>query len=261
MPFIAAFMPLVLEASSGAARVVEPDVDALHEVAGDSNVVVLQHEDAAGQSWRAAAREDVLDDALARSVRGVGLAGKDDLDRALLVEDQSRQAFLVGEQQRRALVSGEAASESNCQNPRVEGGREVLQHARRLAQPGVDARFARENLPDHGNLLANILRWASGGRIPLAVEGRGLIDCSIYGQPGRIIIHIVNLTSAATWRAPIDELIPVGPLQVRVKLPEGVSGRSLRYLVSGGSAAPAVRDGWASFECKSVLDHEVVVIG
>jgi hypothetical protein len=125
----------------------------------------------------------------------------------------------------------------------------------------IDARFGRDNLPDHGNLLANILRWASGGRIPLTVEGRGLVDCSLYTQPGRLIVHIVNLTSAATWRAPIDELIPVGPLKIRVKLPEGVAGRTLRYLVSGGGGALSVERGWASFECKSVLDHEVVVIG
>ena len=37
----------------------------------------------------------------------------------------------------------------------------------------IDRRFGRDNLPDHGNLLANIVRWAAGGRIPLEVEGRG----------------------------------------------------------------------------------------
>ncbi|MCL5744414.1 MAG: beta-galactosidase [Acidobacteria bacterium] len=66
----------------------------------------------------------------------------------------------------------------------------------------IDRCFARDNLPDHGNLLANIVRWAAGGKIPLAVEGAGLIDCHLYRQQGRLILHLVNLISAGTWRAP-----------------------------------------------------------
>ena len=102
---------------------------------------------------------------------------------------------------------------------------------------------------------------AKGARIAyLAADLDGLIDCHLYEQPGRIILHLVNLTSAGTWRSPIDELIPIGPLQVRVKLPAGVPGRSARRLVSPGAATLTVRQGWAEFEVKSILDHEVVVV-
>ncbi len=124
----------------------------------------------------------------------------------------------------------------------------------------IDRRFGRENLPDHGDLLANLARWVVGDRMPLSVEGRGLIDCHLYTQPGRVILHVVNLTSAGSWRAPIDELIPLGPLAVRVRLPEGVRARRAQFLVAGGSGTPKVGGGQASFEVKSVLDHEVVVI-
>ena len=72
---------------------------------------------------------------------------------------------------------------------------------------------------------------------------------------------MVNLTNSGTWRQPIDELIPVGPLKVRVKLPQGVAVRSAKLLVATGAApAAAARQGWVEFELKSVLDHEVVVI-
>jgi hypothetical protein len=124
----------------------------------------------------------------------------------------------------------------------------------------LDRRFARDNLPDHGNLLANLARWAAGENLPLTVEGPGLIDCHLYRQPGRAILHLVNLTSAGTWRAPVDELIPVGPLRVTVRLPDDVRGRNARLLVAGGGAPVATRDGWGRFEVKSVLDHEVVVL-
>ena len=124
----------------------------------------------------------------------------------------------------------------------------------------IDRRFGRDNLPDHGDLLANLVRWAAGDRIPLSVEGRGLIDCNLYAQPGRMILHIVNLTSAATWRAPIHELIPVGQFAVKVRLPAGARGARVRFLVAGGDGAPKLEDGWVSFEIKTVLDHEVAVI-
>jgi hypothetical protein len=124
----------------------------------------------------------------------------------------------------------------------------------------IDRRFQRENLPDHGNLLANLFRWVAGGKIPLAVEGAGLIDCHLYRQPGRLILHLVNLTSAAAWRAPLDELIPVGPLKVRVSAPADTAP-AVRLLVSGGRAAATARGGWCAFEVPRVVDHEVVLIG
>ena len=97
----------------------------------------------------------------------------------------------------------------------------------------LDRRFARDNLPDHGDLLANLIRWAAKDDIPLAVEGPGLIDCHLYRQPGRLILHLVNLTSAGTWRQPVHELIPVGPLKLRVQRPADVRGKRVRLLVAG----------------------------
>jgi hypothetical protein len=124
----------------------------------------------------------------------------------------------------------------------------------------LDRRFGRDNLPDHGNLLANLVRWASKDDIPLAVEGPGLLDCHLYRQSNRVILHLVNLTSAGTWRAPVDELISIGPLRVKVRLPPGFSPGKVRLLVSNESVHLTPRDGWAEFEIRSILDHEMVVL-
>ena len=124
----------------------------------------------------------------------------------------------------------------------------------------LDTRFGRDNLPDHGNLLANLVRWAAKDEIPLAVEGRGLVDCHLYRQSSRLILHLVNLTSAGTWRAPVDELIPIGPLRVKVRIPPDFRPGKVQLLVSGGSAPLSVREGWAVFDVSSILDHEVAVI-
>ena len=124
----------------------------------------------------------------------------------------------------------------------------------------LDRRFGRDNLPDHGDLLANLVRWAAGDAIPLTVEGRGFIDCHLYRQPGRMILHLVNLTNAATARAPVHELIPVGPLTARVKLVADVPGRRAKRLVAREEAPIDPADGWASVKVPTLLDHEVVVI-
>jgi len=123
-----------------------------------------------------------------------------------------------------------------------------------------DRRYAASNFPDHGRLLANLVRWATGGKIPLVVEGPGFLDCHMYAQPKRVIVHVVNLSHAEAWRPTIHELIPVGPIRVRVQLPDDVSGASARLVVSKRIAPMEVHERWAIFEIPSIVDHEVVVV-
>jgi hypothetical protein len=124
----------------------------------------------------------------------------------------------------------------------------------------LDRRFARDNLPDHANLLANLIRWLTRDNVPLHVEGTGFIDCHLYRQTDHLILHVMNLTNAGTWRAPVEELISIGPFHVRVSLPKDVPARNIRLLVSGDKHRLATKDGWANFEIKSILDHEVAVL-
>jgi hypothetical protein len=125
----------------------------------------------------------------------------------------------------------------------------------------VDRRYAVEHLPDHARLIANVVRWAAGDSIPLDVEGPGLIGCYVYQQPGRIVLHLVNFTSEATWRAPLDEFIRIGPFKVTVRLPESIRQPRVRLLVSGGTRQVTMQGGMAAFTVDSILDHEVVAIG
>jgi hypothetical protein len=123
----------------------------------------------------------------------------------------------------------------------------------------LDRRFARDNLPDHANLLANLIRWVARD-IPLRVEGAGLIDCHLYRQTNHLILHLLNLTNSGIWRAPVDELISIGPLKIRVALPKDIRPHSVRLLVSGNKHRLSIKDGWVTFEIKSILDHEVAVL-
>jgi hypothetical protein len=124
----------------------------------------------------------------------------------------------------------------------------------------LDRRFGRDHLPDHGNLLANLVRWASGDTLPLTVRGPGLIDCHLYRQKARLVLHLVNLSSTGMGRGPVEELLPVGPLHVRVRLPDGVRIGGVKLLVSGQKLSPTVEKGEAVVQLPSLLDHEVVVL-
>jgi len=124
----------------------------------------------------------------------------------------------------------------------------------------IDRRFTRDNQPDHFHLLANLVHWALKDTLPLRVKGPGRIDCHLYKQPGRLVLHLINLTNPEAWRSSMEELYPVGPLKIEVRLPAGVGGRKVQLLVGGGKLAATVRDGWAEFDVRSVVDHEVAVI-
>ena len=105
------------------------------------------------------------------------------------------------------------------------------------------------------------MHWASNENIPLRIEGAGLVDCHLYTQKNYLILHLVNLTNAATWRQPLDELIAIGPLKVTIQMPKGIAGNKIQTLVSNKSIAAKVSDGQFHFELSSILDHEVIVIG
>jgi len=126
-----------------------------------------------------------------------------------------------------------------------------------------DRQYANGNNPDHGVLLSNAVHWAAKDDLPLTVEGPGYMDCNLYQQSdhqsGRMVLHVANLTYA-TFRAPLDEFVPVGPFKVRVKLNKGVSGQNVKLLVAGQPAQASVSNGWAEFVIPSVASHEVVAI-
>ena len=122
----------------------------------------------------------------------------------------------------------------------------------------IDRCFARGKHPDHGLLIQNIVRWALNGPVPLAVEGPGFIDCQLYSQPGRLILHLVNLTN--TIGATIHEIVPIGPIEIGVSLREDIKGSVVRSLVSKSELASKIENGRTTFTIDRITDHEVLII-
>jgi hypothetical protein len=138
----------------------------------------------------------------------------------------------------------------------------------------VDRLYWRSNQPDHAELLAGVVRWAAKDELPVRVEGPGLMDVHVYVQGGeqpetgsgsvvaaeRVIVHLVNLTHAGNWKAPVDQLVRSGEQRVVVELPKGRRVAGARLLVDGTEAEPGTRGGQATVPVPGVLDHEVVVL-
>jgi hypothetical protein len=126
----------------------------------------------------------------------------------------------------------------------------------------LDRRFARDQLPDHGDLLASLTRWCLRDDVPIQVEAPGLLDCRLYRtRSGAQVLHIVNLNNPNTWRTPVQELVPTGPVRVRVKQPLRKQAVIARSLVHAGELVQASTGPWHQFDVPMIVDHEVVVIG
>jgi len=120
----------------------------------------------------------------------------------------------------------------------------------------LDRLYASYHHPDHGRVLANLVRRAAAGEIPLEVAGTGVLDCQLYRQGDALIVHLVNLDQGGAWRGRLEELTPVGPFTVRVR----GTGRAAAFLVGGGEVEVSSADGWTTVEVGRITDHEVVVI-
>jgi hypothetical protein len=134
----------------------------------------------------------------------------------------------------------------------------VVLGSRRVAYlaADLDRLYARYHHPDHGRLLANLVRWAARGDIPLSVEGAGVLDCHLYRQGEAVILHLVNLDQGGAWQGRLEEFTPAGPFTVRLR----AAGTRAVFLVSGGEVEVSGQDDWITVEVARITDHEVVVI-
>ncbi len=122
----------------------------------------------------------------------------------------------------------------------------------------LDRTFGRNRIPDHARLLANLVRWTAKDDMPITVEGPGFLDCHLYKQDDRLILHIVNLTGFETGHAPAYEYFPAGPIIVRVGT--NMTATRIRQLVSGENRSVEASQGLVQIVVDSVADHEVIVI-
>lgn len=119
----------------------------------------------------------------------------------------------------------------------------------------------RDQQPDARTLLAQVVRWAIGSGSKVSAQTPGAVAVNAYAQPGRTIVHLTNSLATTTLAGRQDQVYPVGPIEVRVAKPEGVSTVTSVDLRVAGVQTEAVDDGEAvRISLDTVGVHEVLVI-
>jgi len=122
----------------------------------------------------------------------------------------------------------------------------------------IDRCYGRALLPDHGILLTNAVRWAANGALPLSLEGPGHIDCKLYRQDNRLIVHLTNLTGS-NRTGYLDEFIPVGPFTVTLDV-QDVHPKSAFMTVQKKKAPIKIQNGKIIVRIDQITDFEMLVI-
>jgi hypothetical protein len=122
----------------------------------------------------------------------------------------------------------------------------------------IDRCYGRGLLPDHGILLANAVRWAANGSLPIALEGPGYIDCKLYGQKNRLIVHLTNLTGS-NRAGYLDEFTPVGPYTVTLDA-QGFTPRKAFMTVQKKNVPMRIQGGKITVTIDRITDFEMLVI-
>jgi hypothetical protein len=124
----------------------------------------------------------------------------------------------------------------------------------------IDRTFWDVLAVDHLRLLRNLVDWTTHEPRPVDVEGPGLLDVSIWRQAESLTVHLVNLTNPMMMKGPLRDVIPIGPLQLRLRLPAGTRATRV-HLLTAGAAANVRRAGSDLMVTVPRVDvHEVVAV-
>jgi hypothetical protein len=127
--------------------------------------------------------------------------------------------------------------------------------------PGdIDRTFWETLNFDQARLLRNAVLWATDEPAPLTVEGKGVLDVSVWTQKNSMTAHLVNLTNPMMMKGPIREIIPITEQKVKIQVSEGRKVKQVQLLVAGTKPNYTNKDGYIQLEVPSIALHEVVAI-
>ena len=127
----------------------------------------------------------------------------------------------------------------------------------------MEGLYYHYGFPDLGRVLANAVRWALGEPLALEVKAPDYVDVTHMGQPGRALVHLINLPLDKPlntgWRHPGRNLVEVRDIVVRLRPPAGQQVKSARLATNETLLAFAMRDGACEVIVPTLADHEIVV--
>ena len=85
-----------------------------------------------------------------------------------------------------------------------------------------------------------------------------MLDVTMWRQRGSLTVHIVNLTNPMMMKGPLREVIPVGPVHARIRLPAGARPRKVQLLTAKSTPQTNVADGVLTVTVPTIGVHEVI---
>jgi hypothetical protein len=113
---------------------------------------------------------------------------------------------------------------------------------------------------DHAHLLRNAVLWATNEVAPVTVEGRGVLDVSVWGQKNSMTVHLVNLTNPMMMKGPIREVIPISEQRLRIQIPDGRRVKDAKLLVASKNVPFRMEHASILLEVPSIALHEVIAL-
>ena len=134
--------------------------------------------------------------------------------------------------------------------------------ASRLAYfPGdIERTMWRSGHTDLSRLLQNTIRWVLGPAAPVSVAGDGLVETFAWETEAGFAVHVLNYTNPAAHRGWLRQFYPIGPQQVRLKLPAGRRATRVELLAAEKDVPFRLTDGVIEFTIPEVRDYEVAAI-
>jgi hypothetical protein len=127
----------------------------------------------------------------------------------------------------------------------------------------MEALYYHYGFPDLGRVLANAVRWAAGAPPVLEVDAPDYVDVTHMGQPGRALVHLINLPLDKPlntgWRHPGRNLVPVRGISVRLRPPAGQRVAAVRLASTEAQLEVKMHHGACAVTVPELTDHEIVV--
>lgn len=91
---------------------------------------------------------------------------------------------------------------------------------------GLGTMMWKNDLPDYSTVLEKMIHPDSPERRTLTTDAPATVNVAAYRIKSGITIHLVN----GTGKTPLDRIIPVGPIRIRL---HGIAGRQVKWYTPG----------------------------
>lgn len=106
-------------------------------------------------------------------------------------------------------------------------------------------------------LFANSVYWITRGNVPIQIKANATIGVTLFDQPGRRILHLVNHN--ADTKQDYERIEPVKNIEIKMSVPDGHKITRLHLLYQKSALKFDNNNGWLEFTLPELGEYEVVV--